>query len=47
MALIRYKIYIINNLSAKALININIIKPKDIILDTNKDLTIISSYESL
>ena len=45
--LIRYKIYIINNLSIKALININIIKLKDIILNTNKNLIIINSYNLL
>ena len=45
--LIRRKIYIIDNLSTKALININIIKLEDIILDTSKDITVISSYNSL
>ena len=45
--LIYYKIYIINDLSVKVLISIDIIKPKGIVLDTNKDLTIIGSYKSL
>ena len=47
MVLIRRKIYIIDNLSTKALIGINIIKPEGIILKTNKDLIIISSYNLL
>lgn len=47
IALIRREIHIVNNLSAKALIKINIMKPEGIILDTNKDLIIIDSYNSL
>ena len=43
VALIRRKIYIVDELSAKALVGINIIKPEGIILDTNKDLAIIGS----
>ena len=43
--LIRFKIHIINDLSIKILIDINIIKLKIIVLDTNKDLIIIKSYE--
>ena len=47
VALIRRKIYIIDNLSIKVLISINIIKLEDIILDINKDLLIIRSYNLL
>ena len=47
ITLIRRKIYIVDDLSAKALISIDIIKPEDIILDINKDLITISSCESL
>ena len=47
VALIRREIYIMDDLSVKALIGINIIKPERIILDTNKNLTIIDFYESL
>ena len=47
VTLIRREIYIIDNLSTKALIRINIIKPEGIILNTNKDLIIISSYNLL
>ena len=42
--LIYYKIYIIDDLSTKVLISINIIKLERIILDTNKNLIIISFY---
>ena len=45
--LIRYKIYIINNLFAKALIDINIIKSKRIILNINKNFIIIKSCSFL
>ena len=45
--LIRREIYIIDDLSTKALININIIKSKEIVLNTFKNLTIIKSYKSL
>ena len=41
--LIRYKIYIVNNLFVKTLIDINIIKFKIIILNINKDLVTIRS----
>ena len=47
MALIRRKIYIVENLSAKALISIDIMKPEAIILDINKNLTIIESCGAL
>ena len=47
VTLIRYKIYIIDDLLVKILININIIKLEGIILDTSRDLTIINSYNSL
>ena len=47
VALIRREIYIVDNLLAKALINIDIIKPEGIILDTNKDLVTINSCDSL
>ena len=47
VALIRRKIYIIDNLFVKALININIIKFKAIILDISKNLAIIKFYNSL
>ena len=45
--LIRREIYIINDLSIKVLIDINIIKSKFIILDINSNLTIIESYNNL
>ena len=45
--LIYREIYIINNLSIKALIKINIIKSKNIILDIFKNLTIIELYKDL
>ena len=44
IALIRREIHIVDDLSVKALIEINIIKSKAIILDTAKDITIIESY---
>ena len=47
VTLIRREIYIINNLSIKALIRINIIKSKNIILDIFKNLTIIKLYKDL
>ena len=47
VALIRREIYIVDDLSAKTLININIIKLERIILNTNKDLAIISSCQLL
>lgn len=47
VALIRREIHIVNDLSAKALIGIDIMKPKGIILDTNKDLVTIGSCDSL
>lgn len=46
-ALIRREIHIVDNLSAKALIGIDIMKPEGIILDTNKDLVTIGSCDSL
>ena len=47
IALIRREFYIVDNLSIKILIKINIIKLEDIVLDTNKDLTIINLYNFL
>ena len=47
VALIRREIHIVDELSAKALIGIDIMKPEGIVLDTNKDLAIIGSCESL
>ena len=47
VALIRRKIHIVDELSAKALISIDIMKPKGIVLDTNKDLAIIGLCQSL
>lgn len=47
VALIRREIHIIDNLSIKALIEINIMKPKDIILDISRNLAIIDFYEAL
>lgn len=47
VALIRREIHIVDDLSAKALIGIDIMKPEGIILDTNKDLVTIGSCESL
>ena len=47
VVLIRREIYIIDNLSTKALIEINIIKSKDIILDISRDLIIIDFYKAL
>ena len=44
MTLIYREIYIINNLLIKVLIDINIIKFKDIILNINKNLIIIDLY---
>ena len=47
VTLIRREIYIVDDLSAKALIGINIMKFKDIVLDIDKNLAIIGSYNSL
>ena len=47
VALIRREIHIINNLFIKTFININIIKLETIIFDTNKNLIIIESCDSL
>ena len=47
VALIRREIHIVDELSAKALIGIDIMKPEGIVLDTNKDLAIIGSCQSL
>ena len=41
---LRREFYIIDNLSIKVLIGINIMKLEDIILDINRDLIIIDSY---
>ena len=45
--LIYRKIDVINNLFIKVFINIDIIKLEDIILDINKNLIIIDSYNLL
>ena len=45
VALINHKIHIVDELSAKALIGIDIMKPEAI--DTGKDLVIIESCDSL
>lgn len=47
VALIRREIHIVNDLSAKALIEIDIMKPEGIILDIKKDLFTIGSCASL
>ena len=47
VTLIRREIYIVDDLFAKALIKIDIMKPKNIILDTFKNLAIIKFYEGL
>ena len=47
MILIRREIYIINNLSIKTLINIDIIKLESLILNIYRDITIISFYNFL
>jgi len=47
VALIIKELYIVDNLSIKVLVNINIIKPEGIIINTSKDIVIIISYNSL
>ena len=47
MTLIRREVYIINELFAKTLIDINIIKLEEIVLNINKNLTIIKFYNLL
>ena len=47
VTLIRREIYIVDKLSTKVLISIDIIKPEGIILDTTKDLITIGSYNLL
>ena len=47
MILIRHKVHFIDDLSIKVLIEIDIMKSESIILDTNKNLVIIDSYNSL
>ena len=44
-AVIKHELYIINNLSTKALIGIDIIKPKGIIIDLNKNIIKVGIYE--
>ena len=44
LALIKRELYLVDNLSAKILIRINIIKPKSIILDLRRDIIIIEAY---
>jgi hypothetical protein len=45
--LITRELYIVNNLSAKIFIGVDIIKSKDIILNTRKNLIIITLYGNL
>ena len=47
MILINRKIYIVDNLSTKTLINIDIIKLEGIAIDIDKNLIIIELYDSL
>ena len=47
VALIRREIHIVDDLSAKALIGIDIMKPEGIILDTARDIAVIGSCNSL
>ena len=47
MILIRREVYIVDNLSVKTLIEIDIIKPEGIILNINKNITIIDFYNLL
>ena len=47
IALIDRELYIIDNLLAKALIEIDIIKPEDIIIDLARDIIIISACDNL
>ena len=47
MAVIKRELYIINNLSIKALIGIDIIKPEGIIIDLNKDIIKVGTYEDI
>ena len=42
--LIKRELYLVDNLSTKILIRINIIKPKSIILDLRRDIIIIGAY---
>ena len=44
---VKKKIYIVDNLAIKALIDINIIKSKDIILDIKKNVIIIDSCKDI
>jgi len=41
---IKRELYIVNNLLVKALIRVNILKPKGIIIDLDRNLIIIRSY---
>ena len=47
ITLIRQEIHIVDDLSVKALIEIDIIKLESIVLDTSKNLIVIDSYNSL
>ena len=47
VALIRREFHIVDNLSVKVLVGIDVMKSEDIILDTNRDLAVISSCGSL
>lgn len=42
--LIKREFYIVDNLSVKALISVNILKPKGIVIDFDKDLITIRLY---
>ena len=44
---IKSKLYIVNNLLVKALIRVNILKSKGIIINLNRNLIIIHSYLNL
>ncbi len=47
IALITKELYIVNNLSIRVLIGIDIMKLKEIIINTGRDLVIIISYNNL
>jgi len=47
IALITRELYIVDNLSIKVLISIDIIKLKEIIINTGRDLVIIIFYSNL
>ena len=47
IAVIKRELYIINNLSIKALIDINIIKSEGIIIDLSKNIMKVGIYEDI